>query len=327
MNDTAVTNMSESIPVIDIGPFRNGTDKDVVVAAVRRAATDTGFLYISGHGVPQDLIDRAFEVSKAFFALPDAVKQTIKINGSHRGYIGINNATYSDKVRPNFNETFLMGFDLGADDPDAKAGVAMHGPNQWPAGQEHFRATVEAYHARLLELGHLMLRIFGSALELHEDFFLPHFSKPMPFVRLLHYPPQPPTRADNEFGIAPHTDYGFLTILAQDDVGGLQVKRRDGGWIDAPYIPGTFVVNIADMLMQWTNDAWVSTPHRVINTTGRERYSIPFFFDPTYHTVVECIESCQSAQHPARYAPITWGDYLKRRFDETYAYRKAAQPT
>lgn len=318
--------MQDLIPVVDIEPFRNGTDKAKVAACVREAATDTGFLYIRGHGVPQELIDAAFAQSKAFFALPAQVKESVKINGAHRGYIGMKNATYSAEVQPNLNETFLMGFDQGPDDPDVRAGVAMHGPNQWPAGQEEFRATIEKYHSTLLQLGETMLCIFARALELKEDFFLKHFRKPMPFVRLLHYPPQPPTRADNEFGIAPHTDYGFVTILAQDEVGGLQVRRRDGGWIDAPFIPGTFVVNIADMLMQWTNDKWVSTPHRVINTTGRERYSIPFFFDPTYHTVVECLPSCQSEEKPARYEPITWGDYLKRRFDETYAYRKKAQP-
>lgn len=314
--------MSEQIPVIDISGYRNGTDKAGVVNAVRMAATDTGFLYIKGHGVPADLLANAFAQSAAFFALPSEVKQMVKINQSHRGYIGLNNATYSDEVKPNFNETFLMGLDLGPDDPDVKAGIAMHGPNQWPEGYPEFRATIEAYHARLMKLGFEMLGIFALALELPDDFFVPHFVKPMPFVRLLHYPPQPPTRADNEFGIAPHTDYGFMTILAQDEVGGLQVRRRGGGWIDAPHIPGTFVVNIADMLMQWTNDTWVSTPHRVINTSGRERYSIPFFFDPTYHTVVECISSCRSEQRPAKYAPTTWGDYLKRRFDETYAYRK-----
>jgi isopenicillin N synthase-like dioxygenase len=317
----------QEIPVIDIAPFRDGSNPEQVIAAVRAAATDTGFLYISGHGVPQELVDRAFAQARAFFALPDEVKQSVKINGSHRGYIGMKNAKYSDEVKPNLNETFLIGFDLGPDDPDVKAGVAMHGPNQWPAGYPELRATIEAYHATLLQLGHTMLRIFARALELPEDFFGEHFRKPMPFVRLLHYPPQPATRAEDEFGIAPHTDYGFLTILAQDEVGGLQVKRRGGGWIDAPFIEGTFVVNIADMLMQWTNDQWVSTPHRVINTTGRERYSIPFFFDPTYHTVVECIESCQSADSPAKYPPITWGDYLKRRFDETYAYRKKAPAT
>nr|WP_134331717.1 2-oxoglutarate and iron-dependent oxygenase domain-containing protein [Pseudomonas sp. HS-2] len=314
--------MQQEIPVIDIGPFRDNTAPEQVVAAVRAAATDTGFLYIKGHGVSQALVDRAFAQSQAFFALPDEVKQSVKINSSHRGYMGIKNAKYSDEVKPNLNETFLMGFDLGPDDPDVQAGVAMHGPNQWPAGYPEFRATIEEYHAALLQVGRLMLRIFARALELPENFFEEHFRKPMPFVRLLHYPPQPHTRAEDEFGIAPHTDYGFLTILAQDEVGGLQVKRRDGGWIDAPFVQGTFVVNIADMLMQWTNDKWVSTPHRVINTTGRERYSIPFFFDPTYHTVVECIPSCRSDEHPAKYSPITWGDYLKRRFDEIYAYRK-----
>jgi len=316
--------MSEHIPVVDIGSYRDATDKASVVDAVRQAATDTGFLYISGHGVPDDLIALAFEQSAAFFALSSDLKQTVKINSSHRGYIGLNNATYSDEVKPNFNETFLMGLDLGPDDPDVKAGIPMHGPNQWPEGAIEFRNTMEAYHARLMRLGFQMLGIFSLALGLPEHFFAQHFSKPMPFVRLLHYPPQPSTRAENEFGIAPHTDYGFMTILSQDEVGGLQVRRRGGGWIDAPYIPGTFVVNIADMLMQWTNDTWVSTPHRVINTSGRERYSIPFFFDPTYNTVVECIPSCRSPERPVKYAPITWGDYLKRRFDETYAYRKKA---
>lgn len=312
----------EQIPVIDLAPYRNGTDKEGVAAAVRAAAENLGFLYVSGHGVPQQLIDDTFAASRGFFALPTDVKDSVKINPSHRGYMGFGNATYSDKVKPNLNETFLMGLDQGPDDADVQAGTPMHGPNQWPAGQELFRAQVESYHAALLGLGHTMLRIFGTSLGLGEDFFGPHFTKPMPFVRLLHYPSQAPDRADNEFGIAPHTDYGFLTILAQDNVGGLQVKRRGGGWIDAPYIPGTFVVNIADMLMQWSNDRWVSTPHRVINTTGRERYSIAFFFDPTYHTLVECIPSCQGPDNPAKYEPITWGGYLKRRFDETYEYRK-----
>ena len=313
----------DTIPIIDIAGFRDGSAKDRVVRQVQEAAETVGFLYIAGHGVDQAVIDGAFTASRAFFALPEADKLTVKINSSHRGFMPINNSTYTADLKPNFNETFLAGLDLGPDDPDVKAGVPLHGPNQWPAAMPALRPAIDTYFNALRDVGDTVLRIFGRALDLDEDYFLPYFKKPMPFVRLLHYPPQPPTRAENEFGIAPHTDYGFVTILAQDEVGGLQVRRRDGGWIDAPYIPGTFVVNIADMLKRWTNDRWLSTPHRVINTTGRERYSIPFFFDPTYHTLVECIPGCNRDGEAPKYPPITWGDYLKQRFDSTYDYRKA----
>jgi isopenicillin N synthase-like dioxygenase len=319
------TQRTDEIPVIDIEPHLKGdaNSKRRVADSVRQGAEDTGFLYIRNHGVDQKIIDSAFEASKAFFALPMEEKLKIKVNPFHRGYLPMKASTYSQEVKPNLNESFVAGLDLGPEDPDVKAGTPMHGPNQWPEGQPQIRVAFERYHTALNDLGHDLLRVFGEALGLGETFFAPHFRKPMPFMRAIHYPPQEPTRAENEFGIAPHTDYGFLTILAQDDVGGLQVKRRDGGWIDAPYIPGTFVVNIADMLMRWTNDRWVSTPHRVINTTGRERYSIAYFFDPTYHTLVETIAG-QNAAEPSKYDPITWGDYLKMRFDKTYDYRKKA---
>lgn len=312
----------DQIPIIDISGFRDGSNKEGVARAVQQAAETVGFLYIAGHGVDQAVIDRAFAASQEFFALPEADKLAVKVNSSHRGYMPFNNSTYTADLKPNFNETFLAGLDLGPDDPDVQAGVPLHGPNQWPAAMPALRTEIETYYNALMGVGETMLRIFAMALDLREDYFLPYFRKPMPFVRLLHYPPQPPTRAANEFGIAPHTDYGFVTILAQDEVGGLQVRKRGGGWIDAPYIPGTFVVNIADMLRRWTNDRWASTPHRVINTTGRERYSIPFFFDPTYHTLVECIPGCNRDGEAPKYDPITWGEYLKQRFDSTYDYRK-----
>ncbi len=316
--------VTEQIPIVDVAPFRCGTraGKDLVARAIRSAAEDNGFLYIKNHGVPQEAIDAAFAASKRFFTLPEADKLAIKINKWHRGYLPFNNAVTAEGVKPNLSESFLVGGYLPPDDPDVLADVPMHGPNQWPAAMPEIRPVLEAYIEHLTDLGLLVLRAFAVALELPEDFFSQHYRKPMRFIRLLHYPPQSPQRADNEFGAAPHTDYGCLTILAQDEVGGLQVKRRGGGWIDAPSIPGTFVVNIADMLMRWTNDKWVSTPHRVINISGRERYSLPFFFDPTYDTLVSCIESCRRPGEPAKYPPITWGEYLKQRFDSTYAYRK-----
>jgi isopenicillin N synthase-like dioxygenase len=321
------TESIDRIPVVDLAPFRAGTraGKQQVAKDIREAAEGLGFLYYKNHGVPADVVETAFAVGRRFFDLPLEAKLAVKVNKAHRGYIPFNNAVYSAELKPNLNESFLMGLDLPADDPDVLAGVPMHGPNQWPAALPELRPALEGYFDALGALGQITLRAFALALDLDEDYFVPRFTKPMPFIRLLHYPPQIGPRAENEFGAAAHTDYGFVTILAQDDVGGLQVKRRDGGWIEAPPVAGTFVVNIADMLMRWTNDRWVSTPHRVINASGRERYSLPFFFDPTYHTLVSCLDSCQGPDQAAKYPPITWGDYLTRRFDQTYAYRKEKQ--
>jgi isopenicillin N synthase-like dioxygenase len=325
--ERTATESIDRIPVIDLAPFRAGTaaGKRQVAKEIREAAEGLGFLYFKNHGVPAGIVDDAFAAGQRFFDLPVEAKLAVKVNKAHRGYIPFNNAVYAEGLKPNLNESFLLGLDLPADDPDVRAGVPMHGPNQWPTAMPALRPALEAYFDALGALGHLTLRAFALALDLDEHFFEARFAKPMPFIRLLHYPPQIGPRPDNEFGAAAHTDYGFVTILAQDDVGGLQVKRRDGGWIEAPPIAGTFVVNIADMLMRWTNDRWVSTPHRVINASGRERYSLPFFFDPTYHTLVSCLESCQGPDNPAKYPPITWGDYLTQRFDQTYAYRKEKQ--
>ena len=128
----------------------------------------------------------------------------------------------------------------------------------------------------------------------------------------------------DQFGAAPHTDWGCMTVLWQDAVGGLQVKNRAGAWIDAPYIDGTFVINIGDMLARWSNDLFVSTPHRVVNASGRERYSIPMFYDPDFDTVVECLPNCSSAANPPKYPRTIAGEYITAKYDDAYAYRKTA---
>ena len=146
-----------------------------------------------------------------------------------------------------------------------------------------------------------------------------HFERPTTFLRLLYYPPQPPQSPDDLFGSAPHTDYGFITILAQDEVGGLQVRNTDGEWLDAPYMPGAFVMNTADILHRWSNGKLISTPHRVINRSGRARYSNPFFFDPNMHTLVSPLPTCVSADNPARYEPVVYGDYLMERLNKNHS--------
>ena len=162
-----------------------------------------------------------------------------------------------------------------------------------------------------------------AALDLPATALDRYFERPTTFLRLLHYPPQPPDASDEQFGSAPHTDYGIITLVAQDDSGGLQVRPRGGEWIDAPPISGTFVLNVADMLARWTNDHFVSTPHRVVNRSGGDRYSIPYFFDTDMDAVIECLPTCTGPGNPPRYPPERYGDYLMNRLDRNYAYRQA----
>lgn len=321
-----MTSNSRDIPVIDFEPYMRGSEagKRQVAAAIRDAAERIGFFYVAHPPVSAELRCSAFEQSAAFFALPLSQKNKVAINKAHRGYLPVASSTYSATVRPNVNESFLIGVDLPADDPDVLAGTPMHGSNQWlPELPEH-RRVMQAYFEAMNRFGRDLLRAAALALDLPEAFFDAAYKKPMTFVRCAHYPSQTVDRPDNEFGSATHSDHGCLTLLAQDDVGGLQVQRRDGGWIDAQPLPGTYVVNIGDMLMRWTNDRWVSTPHRVINVSGRSRLSIPFFYNPSFDTRVECIPSCLRPGDRPRYEPITWGEHFTARFNQAYDYRKVA---
>ena len=312
----------DKLPVIDFAPFLAGTasGRVEVPLAIAAAAESIGFFYLANHGIPQSVTDGVFAAGKKFFELPLEAKQAIKIR-EQRGY-----QAYRDVQRegylPNLNESFFMGLDLKPDDADVVAKLPLHAPNQWPSAMPSFKPAMEAYFNSVYALGNSLLRACALALRLDEQFFVPYYQKPIPFVRIMHYPASPGPRPENQFGNPPHTDYGCITLLAQDAIGGLAVRKRGGGWIDAPQIPGTLVINIGDMLMRWTNDQWVSTPHRVINNPEQSRYSLPTFFDPSYRANVACIESCQGPGNPAKYPPITFGEYYRQGLDKTYGYRK-----
>lgn len=314
------------IPIVDLGPFTDGVPDAVGTAAAEicRAVEDIGFFGIANHGVSAQIVADAFAASASFHALPLEAKLAVKINASHRGYMPMADQHRAEATRPNLSESFLVGADLAPDDPDILAEAPMCGPNQWPTGLPGIRKPLEAYRDTMTALGRRLLVLFETALDLRDGFFQRCFRKPLTFVRALHYPPAPKTMPDDQFGAAPHSDFGFVTILAQDDVGGLQVKTRAGSWIDAPNMPGVFIVNVGDMLMRWTNDRFVSTPHRVVNAPGRDRYSLPFFFDPDVTTVVDCIDSCQGPGNPPRYAPVVWGDFLAEKFNANHKYRKTS---
>jgi isopenicillin N synthase-like dioxygenase len=314
---------NDSLPVIDFA----GASDEALAGQLDQAFTDKGFCYFKGIGVEPALVDGVFEASRRFHAQPRAAKDAIAMNEFHRGYMApktsvIQTSSVARVTKPNDSESFMWMHDVPASDP--RHGRPLDGPNLWPdlAG---FRASVEAYEQAMQAFCRRLLAPLALALGLPRDWFMPYFRQPTLFLRLLHYPPHAVDAASDAFGSAPHTDYGFITVLCQDSQGGLEVRRKDGTWLAAPPIDGTWVVNVADMLSRWTNGRWQSTPHRVKNLSGGDRYSCPYFFDMAMDAVIEVLPTCGTPKHP----PVRYGDYLLERLDKNYAYRQrpaAEQP-
>jgi isopenicillin N synthase-like dioxygenase len=317
------------LPVIDLGGLpADEQSEDRIGRGLDHAFREIGFCYIANTGIDPALIAAVFDASRRFHALPMPKKRAIAMNAFHRGYMEpksslIETSSVARVTQPNDSESFMLMHEVAPD--DTRYGTPLNGPNLWPAGLPGFGAPVQAYDRVMHDFCQRLLRPLARALGLPRDAFDTFFHRPTTFLRLLHYPPQADNAPEDAFGSAPHTDYGFITILTQDEVGGLEVRTRDGGWIAAPPIPGTFVVNVADMLARWTNDRWISTPHRVKNLSGVDRYSCPYFFDMDLECTVACLDSCHGPGNPPRYDPVRYGDYLIKRLDRNYAYRKQAQ--
>lgn len=319
----------DSIPVIDFSPMTSDdpADRAAVGEAVRKACTDIGFFYASNHGVPQNIIDATFAAAHRFFDLPldDKLAISVEKSDAMRGYTPLLGENTDPANKGDLHEGFDLALDLPSDDPDVVAGVFGYAPNQWPEGLDDFRGPLTAYHAAMRDFGERVFRAFALALELPEDFFLPKITKPMAHMRVLHYPDQSTATDARQIGIGAHSDYECFTILCTDDKPALQVLNSAGEWIQAPPIPGAFIVNVGDMMARWTNDYFQSTLHRAINKTGARRYSIPFFFGVNSQETIDVLPSCQSPERPPKYAPITAGDYIRSRFDDTYAHRADAE--
>lgn len=316
--------ISNRVPVIDVSPLFSSDSTRIASVAdqIRQAAIEIGFFYVKSHNISQELLDAVQVASKYFFSLPEALKRSIQVNQAHRGYVPFAQTTQPGRKFADLKESFNFAYPFTADDLLALKGKTLIGPNQWPEGELAWRRVLEHYYLEIFELGQKILEAFAFTLKLPTNFFRERYKRPLVRARLLHYPPHNAAHTDEQFGAAEHTDYGAITILWQDEVGGLQVKNRSGQWIDAVPIENTFVINIGDMLERWSNNLFVSTPHRVVNHSGRERYSIPVFYDPDYDAVIECLPHCASAENPAQYPPIVAGDYITTRYDGTYAYRK-----
>jgi len=325
----AKTEEGRSLPIIDVGALRRDVSDGELSglgAEVYRACRTTGFFYIVNHGVSCELIAAAFEANRRFHALPLSEKLKIKLNRWHRGYQAVGGSTLVASARfapahhPNQLESFFIRHEVDHADPSYTV-KPLQGPNQWPDDPD-FRDSASRYDTAMRDTGMRLLRVFSTAIGEEPDFFARRFSPPTTALRLIHYPPAPADRPDDLYGAHPHTDYGFLTILAQDDVGGLEVRRPDGGWMPVPFVPDTFIVNIGDVLARWTNDSFNSTPHRVINRSAdRDRYSIGYFFDPSLDTEISTLTHFRESAGKSKYQPVRYADYFNGRLDANYQDR------
>ncbi len=304
------------IPVIDVSPIHAQEDGEALLETGRQiaeACQRIGFFYAVGHGVEAATIAGAFDAAREFFALPLPERLQIRLNDKHRGYMPMGDTTVPG-YSANLHHSFEMALDLPPDDPDVLAGKPLHAGNIWPE-LPGFRRAVETYYLESCDFGYKLLRALAASLALPADFFQRLYRpNPLASMRLLHYPPCP----DDTYGIAPHSDYGILTLLQQDETGGLELYTRNGQWIQAPCVPGAYVVNIGDLMGLWTNDRYTSMQHRVRNSGERDRYSIPIFYNPGFDTRIECLPGCASAENPAKYAAEITGEYLIANFNRVW---------
>jgi len=307
------------IPVVDISALRDGSDIASVSAALHAASTQLGFIYIKGHGIADTLIQSARQCAMDFFQADDAIKAGVSISAQHRGWLAFGAATMQDDAKPDLKESFVWGYqDKFGNTPQDHA---LRGANQWPAAPPNMQALAMDYFQQAHDVAYHLMRGFALGLGLDETFFLKTCDRPLSRASFVYYPSQPDSLGKEQFGVGPHTDFGMLTILCQDNVGGLQVQNLEGEWVHAPPIEGTLLVNVGDLLSRWTDGAYKSTPHRVVNRSGKERLSLVLAFDPNPETPIDANEVFGATYH-ANNPPISCGDYLIWRFAKAFAYRK-----
>jgi len=297
-------------------------ERERIVKELRHISETIGFFYLAGHGVPQELVDRTFEETKRFHALPlekkDAIPRAYNAGYLRAGGQVSKNANIVKGTQANLVSGFIINRDRPASHPDVIAEKPFRLMNHWPKEEDlpGFRRNVLDYYYRIEKLGKDLMPLWAAALDLPADYFEAAFREPHMSLRLAYYPPQK-TIGNRQYGIAPHTDNCLMTLLAQTTVPGLAVRMPSGHWRIADIIAGTFLVNTGNLMVRWTNDRFLSTKHRVINISDVDRYSIPLFFGPHPDTRIECLPTCVGPGSPARYAPMTYEDMMLWYFNGT----------
>jgi isopenicillin N synthase-like dioxygenase len=304
-----------NIPVLDWRDF--ATDPDGFSAQMGQTCRKTGFFLLTGHGIDAGLIQDVFALAEQFFALPEAEKAPLSItaNPNNRGWAWLGSEGLDDTTgQRDRKEAFNIGLDLAIDDPRFVAGEPFRGLNLWPDLPD-FRTAMLAYYNAVWALGVDLMQPVARDLGLPAGHFASDFNAPMAILRLLSYPAA--SGQSDEIGAGAHTDYGALTLLLTDGAPGLQVRPRGRDWVDVPHLPGAFVINIGDCLMRWTNDLYVSTPHRVL-PPPRPRQSVAFFLDPNPDALIAALPGTGDPKYP----PIRGAEYLRSRLEATYVKGK-----
>lgn len=315
------------IPVIDLG-----LPDHRIAAEIHSACSDEGFFFVTNTGIPASLVQRAFDYSNLFFRLSQEEKKSLcPVDGiSDRGYSRLGEETLDPKVQKkgDTKEGFSIGKEAGREICRDAEHKSFYRKNIWPdesrlSELKGFKDVMVEYFNAVEKLGFRLLKLVALSLALPEDYFAPHFTDPVLLLRLLHYSPEISNPSVGIFGAGAHSDYGMLTLLSTDTVEGLEIfRRKTGEWIRVipmETIGQGFVVNIGDMLERWSNEKFRSTLHRVVNIAGTERFSMPFFFEPNFDTLVTCLPTCCSDSNPPKFSPVISGDYLMEKYNTTYS--------
>ena len=312
---------ADEIPIIDIGPLRDGTDKLRVARKLCQAASQVGFLYVTNHGVDEETLERARRTGLEFFRLTDEQKLAASTNQLHHGYLKPGSSQMYDDAELDLKESFNWGIEMGPEALACEPGNPLIGPNRWPPSMPDLKTGVYPFFDAASDCAEQLLRGFALGAGLDEEYFIKRRDRPISRGSLQYYPPQPSAVMEPQFGVAAHTDFGMLTVLCQDAVGGLQLQRPNREWVEVPPVAETFVVNVGDLLNRWSNHRFRSTPHRVLNTSGRERLSLVLAYDPNFEAVVDPRAFCRDDETPVG-ERTTCGDYLLWRFEKAFSYRR-----
>lgn len=324
---------SNTIPVLDIGPYLAGEPgaQQRMTAELRQAQQNIGFYFLRNHGLPDELLERTFAAVAQFHALPLASKLTLAAGDGFSGYIPLagsllRNSYVGTNTKPDLTATITFMRDFPPDNPHIMCGRKLLGPNKWPRELPGLEPVIRQYMTESIRLAYRLLPLYARALDAPADYFDDKFDDPIVNCRAGHYPPVP--SEDQQFGLGAHTDLGFLTLLPQSRVAGLEVQTLNGDWIGVPVKPGHVLVNGGDMLARFSNGLLLATPHRVLPNRGPEhRYSIPIFFQPNFSTLVAPLESCTGSAHPPLFEPVRFGDYREWYISQVSDQYAAGRPS